>query len=151
MIQLIGSVALLVAVVGGCIAWAWRAGLRERFNQEAAMDTAPFDEWGDRCRRLLHVGPGLHDRDLHPDRSGLLLFVASLVGFIMLERKKLDAQAAKLRAGHRPAAGHDGGELAMAERQIDFPDAQKPPRHLQTILIAVAVVCIVIVEIVNNV
>ena len=39
----------------------------------------------------------------------------------------------------------------MAERQIDFPDEQKPPRHLQTILIAVAVICIVIVEIVNNV
>ena len=33
MIQLIGSVALMVAVVGGCITWSWRAGLRERFNR----------------------------------------------------------------------------------------------------------------------
>ena len=31
MLQLAGSIALLVAVVGSATVWAWRAGLRDRF------------------------------------------------------------------------------------------------------------------------
>jgi hypothetical protein len=30
MLQLAGSIALLVAVVGSATVWAWRAGLRDR-------------------------------------------------------------------------------------------------------------------------
>lgn len=32
MLQLAGSVALLLVVVGGATVWAWKAGLRERFE-----------------------------------------------------------------------------------------------------------------------
>lgn len=32
MLQLAGSVALLVAVVGAAVAWAWRAGLGDRLE-----------------------------------------------------------------------------------------------------------------------
>jgi hypothetical protein len=32
MLQLAGSVLLLVAVVGSATVWAWRAGLRERLE-----------------------------------------------------------------------------------------------------------------------
>lgn len=31
MLQLAGSIALLLVVVGSATVWAWRAGLRERF------------------------------------------------------------------------------------------------------------------------
>ena len=33
MLQLIGSVALMVAVVGGCVWWSLRHGLRERLEK----------------------------------------------------------------------------------------------------------------------
>ena len=32
MLQLAGSIALLVAVVGSATVWAWRAGLSDRFT-----------------------------------------------------------------------------------------------------------------------
>lgn len=32
MLQLAGSIALLLAVVGSAAVWAWKAGLRERFE-----------------------------------------------------------------------------------------------------------------------
>jgi hypothetical protein len=33
MLQLAGSVTLMVVVVGSATIWAWRAGLRERFEK----------------------------------------------------------------------------------------------------------------------
>jgi hypothetical protein len=33
MIELAGSVTLMVAVVGGAVLWSWHHGLRERFSK----------------------------------------------------------------------------------------------------------------------
>ena len=70
------------------------------------IDSFPFDEWTDDISAFWTFGPGSSTGTYVLTVLGILLMVASFIGFVWLENRKLTAQAALLRAaGGVPAPG----------------------------------------------
>lgn len=70
------------------------------------FDSFPFDEWGDEIEAFWTFGPGGSTGTYIMTVLGIILMVSALVGWVMLEQRKLTAQAALLRAaGGLPLPG----------------------------------------------
>jgi hypothetical protein len=70
------------------------------------IDSFPFDEWSEDITAFWTFGPGSSTGTYFLTVLGILLMVASLVGWVWLENRKLRAQAELLRAaGGMPAPG----------------------------------------------
>ena len=71
------------------------------------IDSFPYEEWNlDEIAGFWTFGPGDSTGTYVLTVLGLLAFVVSLIGFFVLESRKLNAQAAVLRAaGGFPAPG----------------------------------------------
>jgi hypothetical protein len=70
------------------------------------IDSFPFDKWGEDISAFWTFGPGNSTGTYVLTVLGILLMVGSLVGWVLLEKHKLNAQAALLRAaGGLPAPG----------------------------------------------
>ena len=70
------------------------------------IDSFPFEEWGEEIEAFWTFGPGGSTGTYILTALGILLMVAAIVGFVLLEDRKLSAQAALLRAaGGLPLPG----------------------------------------------
>ena len=73
------------------------------------IDSFPFEEWGEEIAGFWTFGPGNSTGTYVLTGLGILLMLASLVGFVWLEHRKLSHQAALLRSaagfGLTPAPG----------------------------------------------
>lgn len=82
------------------------------------IDSFPFDEWTEDIAAYWTFGPENSTGTYVLTVLGIILMVASLIGFVMLERKKLDAQAQLLRGG---------GILPPASPTAPGPGFAEPP------------------------
>jgi hypothetical protein len=62
------------------------------------FDTFPYDEWNDAVTDFWTWGPANSTGTYILTVLGCILMVASLIGFVLLEKQKLERQAAGLRA-----------------------------------------------------
>ena len=62
------------------------------------FDAFPYDEWSDAVTDFWTFGGANSTGTYILTVLGVILMVGSLVGWVLLEKKKLDAQAAVLRA-----------------------------------------------------
>ncbi|OFW74636.1 MAG: hypothetical protein A2Y55_09650 [Actinobacteria bacterium RBG_16_68_12] len=62
------------------------------------FDTFPYDEWSDTVTDFWTWGPANSTGTYVLTVLGCILMVASLIGWVWLEKQKLDRQAAALRA-----------------------------------------------------
>jgi hypothetical protein len=70
------------------------------------FDAFPFDEWGDDIKGFWTFGPGGSTGTYILTVLGIILMVGAIVGWVLLEERKLAAQAALLRAaGGLPLPG----------------------------------------------
>jgi hypothetical protein len=70
------------------------------------IDSFPFDEWGEEIAGFWTFGPGNSTGTYVLTVLGIAAMVISLIGFVLLEKRKLEAQADLLRAaGGMPAPG----------------------------------------------
>jgi hypothetical protein len=80
------------------------------------IDSAPFDKWSDKVSAFWTFGPGGSTGTLVLTALGMLLMVASILGWVWLENKKLWAQTDRLRAAGglapRPSAPPAAGPTA---------------------------------------
>ena len=75
------------------------------------FDSFPFDEWSDEIDAFWTFGPGGSTGTYIMTVLGIILMVASIVGYVLLEDRKLRAQTEALRAaGGLPAPGMQPGE-----------------------------------------
>ena len=82
------------------------------------IDSFPFDEWTEDIAAYWTFGPENSTGTYILTVLGIILMVASLIGFVMLERRKLDAQAQLLRGG---------GILPPASPTAPGPGFAEPP------------------------
>lgn len=82
------------------------------------IDSFPFDEWTEDIAAYWTFGPENSTGTYVLTVLGIILMVASLIGFVMLERRKLDAQAQLLRGG---------GILPPASPTAPGPGFAEPP------------------------
>lgn len=82
------------------------------------FDAFPFDEWGEEIAGFWTFGPGGSTGTYIMTVLGIILMVASLIGYVLLERRKLDAQAQLLRGG---------GILPPASPTAPGPGFAEPP------------------------
>ncbi len=82
------------------------------------IDSFPFDEWTEDIAAYWTFGPENSTGTYILTVLGIILMVASLIGFVMLERRKLDAQAQLLRGG---------GVLPPASPTAPGPGFKEPP------------------------
>jgi hypothetical protein len=78
------------------------------------FDTFPYDEWSEDIAGFWTWGPGNSTGTYILTVLGIILMVVSIIGWVMLEQAKLDAQVARLRAaGGLPLPGiqPEGDEL----------------------------------------
>ena len=70
------------------------------------IDSFPFDEWSEEIAAFWTFGPEGSSGTYVLTVLGCIVMVASLIGWVWLENRKLSAQAALLRAaGGMPAPG----------------------------------------------
>lgn len=70
------------------------------------IDSFPFEEWGENVADFWTFGPGNSTGTYILTVLGIVLMLAAIVGFVLLEHRKLSAQAEVLRAaGGLPAPG----------------------------------------------
>jgi hypothetical protein len=70
------------------------------------IDSFPFDEWADDIAGYWTFGPGNSTGTYVLTVLGIALMVISIIGWVVMEKRKLEAQAALLRAaGGMPAPG----------------------------------------------
>ncbi len=62
------------------------------------IDSFPYDEWSEKITSFWTFGPGNSTGTYVLTAVGFIVMVASLIGFFVLENRKLAAQAALLRA-----------------------------------------------------
>jgi hypothetical protein len=62
------------------------------------IDSFPFDEWGEDIAAFWTFGPENSTGTYILTVLGVIVMVASLVAWVMLEKRKLEAQAALLRS-----------------------------------------------------
>jgi hypothetical protein len=73
---------------------------------DPVIDSFPFDAWSEDISAFWTFGPGGSTGTYVMTVLGIIAMVASLVGWVWLENRKLEAQAALLRAvGGLPAPG----------------------------------------------
>jgi len=68
----------------------------------------PYDEWGDTVTDFWTFGPANSTGTYILTVLGCILMVASLIGWVWLEKQKLERQAASLRASgafNQPSSG----------------------------------------------
>jgi hypothetical protein len=82
------------------------------------IDSFPFDEWTDDIAAYWTFGPENSTGTYILTVLGIILMVASLIAFVLLERRKLDAQAQLLRGG---------GILPPASPTAPGPGFAEPP------------------------
>ncbi len=82
------------------------------------IDSFPFDEWSEDIAAYWTFGPENSTGTYVLTVLGIILMVAALIGFVLLERRKLDAQAALLRGG---------GILPPASPTAPGPGFAEPP------------------------
>jgi hypothetical protein len=82
------------------------------------IDSFPFDEWTEYIAAYWTFGPENSTGTYVMTVLGIILMVASLIWFVMLERRKLDAQAELLRGG---------GILPPASPTAPGPGFAEPP------------------------
>jgi hypothetical protein len=82
------------------------------------IDSFPFDEWTEDIAAYWTFGPENSTGTYILTVLGIILMVASLIAFVLLERKKLDAQAELLRGG---------GILPPASPTAPGPGFAEPP------------------------
>ena len=82
------------------------------------IDSFPFDEWTDDIAAYWTFGPENSTGTYILTVLGIILMVASLIAFVLLERSKLDAQAQLLRGG---------GILPPASPTAPGPGFAEPP------------------------
>jgi hypothetical protein len=82
------------------------------------IDSFPFDEWTEDIAAYWTFGPENSTGTYILTVLGIILMVASLVAFVLLERRKLDAQAQLLRGG---------GILPPASPTAPGPGFAEPP------------------------
>lgn len=82
------------------------------------IDSFPFDEWGEEIAGYWTFGPGDSTGTYILTVLGIILMVVSLIAWVRLESRKLDAQAALLRGG---------GMLPPASPTAPGPGFQEPP------------------------
>lgn len=62
------------------------------------FDAFPFDEWSEDIAEFWTFGPANSTGTYILTVLGCILMVASLIGFVMMESRKIDNQTARLRA-----------------------------------------------------
>jgi hypothetical protein len=73
------------------------------------IDSFPFDEWSETIEGFWTFGPGNSTGTYILTVLGIILMVASIIGWVWLENQKLTAQAEALRAaGGGPLPGGVG-------------------------------------------
>ncbi len=82
------------------------------------IDSFPFDEWTEDIAAYWTFGPENSTGTYILTVLGIILMVASLIAFVLLERRKLDAQAQLLRGG---------GILPPASPTAPGPGFAEPP------------------------
>jgi hypothetical protein len=82
------------------------------------IDSFPFDAWSDEIAGYWTFGPGDSTGTYVLTVLGIILMVVSLIAWVRLESRKLDAQAALLRGG---------GMLPPASPTAPGPGFQEPP------------------------
>jgi hypothetical protein len=82
------------------------------------IDSFPFDEWTEDIAAYWTFGPENSTGTYILTVLGIILMVASLIGYVLLESKKLDAQAELLRGG---------GILPPASPTAPGPGFAEPP------------------------
>lgn len=70
------------------------------------IDSFPFDEWSEEIAGYWTFGPGNSTGTYILTVLGIAVMVLSMIGWVVMEKKKLEAQAALLRAaGGLPVPG----------------------------------------------
>jgi hypothetical protein len=70
------------------------------------IDSFPYEEWGEEIAGFWTFGPGDSTGTYVLTVLGIIVMVAAMIGFVVLESRKLRAQAELLRAaGGFPAPG----------------------------------------------
>ena len=82
------------------------------------IDSFPFDEWTEDIAAYWTFGPENSTGTYVMTVLGIILMVVSLIWFVLLERRKLDAQAQLLRGG---------GILPPASPTAPGPGFAEPP------------------------
>jgi hypothetical protein len=82
------------------------------------IDSFPFDEWSEDIAAYWTFGPENSTGTYVLTVLGIILMILSLIAFVLLERRKLDAQAALLRGG---------GILPPASPTAPGPGFAEPP------------------------
>ena len=82
------------------------------------IDSFPFDEWTEDIAAYWTFGPENSTGTYIMTALGIILMVAAMIGFVLLERRKLDAQAQLLRGG---------GILPPASPTAPGPGFAEPP------------------------
>ena len=82
------------------------------------IDSFPFDEWTEDITAYWTFGPENSTGTYIMTALGIILMIVSLIWFVMLERRKLDAQAQLLRGG---------GILPPASPTAPGPGFAEPP------------------------
>ncbi len=140
------------------------------------IDSFPYDEWSEEISAFWTFGPQDSTGTYILTVLGIIAMVASLIGWVLLEKQKLEAQAELSTCGGRDSrAGRcsrpDARALATAvgrpvhqprrlrrigmidrgsshrKRQIEFPKEQSQDPRVTPFMIVLSAVCIVIVVI----
>ena len=82
------------------------------------IDSFPFDEWTEDIAAYWTFGPENSTGTYIMTALGIILMLVSLIWFVVLERRKLDAQAQLLRGG---------GILPPASPTAPGPGFAEPP------------------------
>ena len=82
------------------------------------IDSFPFDEWTEDIAAYWTFGPENSTGTYVMTALGIILMIAAMIGFVLLERRKLDAQAQLLRGG---------GILPPASPTAPGPGFAEPP------------------------
>jgi hypothetical protein len=92
------------------------------------IDSFPFDEWTEDITAYWTFGPENSTGTYILTVLGIILMVAALIGFVLLERRKLDAQAQLLRGGGiLPPASPTAPGPGFAEPPIAGPSTDPGP------------------------
>jgi hypothetical protein len=92
------------------------------------IDSFPFDEWTEDIAAYWTWGPGGSTGTYVMTVLGIILMVASFIGFVMLENRKLAAQAELLRgAGTLPPASPTAPGPGFAEPPLAGPSTDPGP------------------------
>jgi hypothetical protein len=82
------------------------------------IDSFPYEEWSEEIAAYWTFGPGDSTGTYILTVLGIILMVVSLIAWVQMESKKLDAQAALLRGG---------GALPPASPTAPGPGFEEPP------------------------